>query len=258
MAIKDWTTNFPTTQDTGTDGADQQATLVISADVTRPSQIHALRGKAQALALAQGDDSNLPAGSIKDILDVSSGDAQQVRFIELAGDPTNVANKGFIYTKDDTAVTQLFFIDSAGTVYQLTPTAHDFAGAEHNASVLSDVNGEISNFSLGDPVTAQASTPLSLSANDSGNLYTEEGSSGGIVVNLPTAVASLQYSFVVQDGNGFTINAASGDTIRIAGSASPAAGNISATTIGNTVKLVAVNAMEWISVASEGTWTVSS
>jgi len=38
-------------------------------------------------------------------------------------DPAPVANTGFVYSKDVLGVTQLFYEDSAGTVYQLTPVA---------------------------------------------------------------------------------------------------------------------------------------
>jgi hypothetical protein len=49
----------------------------------------------------------------------------QVTLKEAAGDPTNIANYGIVYTKDDGAgVTELFFIDSAGTVTQLTNGGH--------------------------------------------------------------------------------------------------------------------------------------
>jgi hypothetical protein len=139
-----------------------------------------------------------------------------------------------------------------------TPTAHDLGGAEHTADALADLNGKITDYSLGSPVTAQASTPLSLTANDSGKVYTNEGASAQIVFNLPTAAAGLDFTFIVQDADGIQVVAASGDTIRIAASATPAAGNISTTTVGNTVKLVAINATEWVAVYYVGTWTVSS
>jgi hypothetical protein len=65
MAVKEWTSNYPTSQDTGTDGEDQQPTLVDGDDDTRVSQAHALRKKVHAAALAIGDDSDLPAGCLK-------------------------------------------------------------------------------------------------------------------------------------------------------------------------------------------------
>jgi hypothetical protein len=57
---------------------------------------------------------------------LSDGDLRlrsQIRMTERAGDPTAVANTGFIYTKDLAGVTELYYRDSAGNVRQLTPPA---------------------------------------------------------------------------------------------------------------------------------------
>lgn len=122
-----YTTSYPTSQDTP--GVEQPNLTPDSSpgagdgDRVRDDHIESLRDKLQAVAVKLGDDGNLPAGSLLDILSVSSGDAQQVRFIERGSDPTNVANKGFVYTKDDAGVTELYYIDSAGNVYQLSPSA---------------------------------------------------------------------------------------------------------------------------------------
>jgi hypothetical protein len=136
--------------------------------------------------------------------------------------------------------------------------AHNLGGSEHSADTLANLNAKVSDYSLGTDVTAQSSTPLSLTAADSGKVYTNEGASAQIVFNLPAAAVDLNYTFIVQDADGIQIVAATGDTIRIAASVTPAAGNISTTTIGNTVKLIAINATEWIAVFYVGTWTVST
>lgn len=361
MAIKEWSTNYPTSQDSPTT---EQPTLSNTADATRVSQIHTLRDKLHDVATRLGDDGNLPAGSVHDIIALSSGDAQQVRFIERGADPTNVANKGFIYTKDASGVTELFYIDSGGNVRQLTPTAAPSShGTDHNPGAAdaattaapgatgvatASSEGSASSFARSDhvhqsnttpadttkaaaaigtsgeparadhkhdvttaaagaaapgdsategsattlarsdhthslpaygssastfcegndsrlsdarplatPVTAQASTPLALTSTDSGKVYTNEGASAEIVFNLPTAAADLNYTFIVQDANGIQINANTGDTIRVAASVSASAGLIETATVGNVVKLVAINATEWIAVSYVGTWTVT-
>lgn len=43
-----------------------------------------------------------------------------LRMTERAGDPINVANNGFLYTKDVSGTTELFYLDSAGNPTQLT------------------------------------------------------------------------------------------------------------------------------------------
>lgn len=106
-------------------------------------------------------------------------------------------------------------------------------------------------------VSPQATTPRTLTAADNDRVFTNEGAAATIVFNLPTAVAGLTYRFIVQDSDGIQVTAASGDTIRVAGSVSAAAGNIAATAIGNTVYLVAINATEWVALSHEGTWVVT-
>lgn len=93
---------------------------------------------------------------------------------------------------------------------------------------------------------------------DSGTVYSNEGDGDGSAITLPTAIAGLQFTAVVQAAQTVTITAAAGDTIRIASEATPAAGNISCNTVGNAITLVAINATEWVAISYVGTWTVSS
>ena len=50
----------------------------------------------------------------------SSGGPNSICLEEQSGDPTNVANTGKVYTKDVAALTELFYMDDAGTVIQIT------------------------------------------------------------------------------------------------------------------------------------------
>jgi hypothetical protein len=64
MAVKEWTTNYPSSQDTGTGGSDQQPDLVNTQDDTRVSQLHTMRNKLQSIAQKVGDNNNLPGGCL--------------------------------------------------------------------------------------------------------------------------------------------------------------------------------------------------
>jgi len=79
--------------------------------------------------------------------DADDGAHKKITFVEQASDPTSAANRGFLYTKDVSAVTELFYEDSAGTVQQLTSagilaygtpvgTVLDYAGATEPAGWL--------------------------------------------------------------------------------------------------------------------------
>lgn len=92
---------------------------------------------------------------------------------------------------------------------------------------------------------------------ESFSIHTNEGAAGLVTLTLPTAVAGLTFTFYIQAAQTLTITAASGDTIRNAGTVSAAAGNISDNTVGNLVKLIAVNATEWITESIVGTWTIT-
>lgn len=68
MTTKEWTTHYPTAQD---DVLTDQPTLINDTypgagdgDITRVSQIHALRDKLDSVCLKVGDDTNLPATSL--------------------------------------------------------------------------------------------------------------------------------------------------------------------------------------------------
>ena len=102
-----------------------------------------------------------------------------------------------------------------------------------------------------------ATTTRAVLSTESGTTFTNEGATAEIPFNLPTAVAGLWYTFIVQDADGIQVNAASGDTIRIAASVSAAAGLCESATIGNTVTLCAINATEWVATSVIGTWTVT-
>lgn len=90
---------------------------------------------------------------------------------------------------------------------------------------------------------------------DRNKRFTNEGAGAGVVFTLPPAAAGLTYTFIVQDVDGITVDADAGDTIRIGSSVSTAGGTINSIVIGSVVKLVAINATEWIAESMLGTWT---
>jgi hypothetical protein len=118
-------------------------------------------------------------------------------------------------------------------------------------------NGSLLAERLVEANTAGSGTPNVLTVSESFSVFTNEGATAENHHDLPTAVVGLQYTFIVQDSDGIQVNAASGDTIRVAGSVSSAAGNISSSTVGDAVTIVAINATEWIAISYVGTWTTA-
>lgn len=110
---------------------------------------------------------------------------------------------------------------------------------------------------FGYPVLASSTTPVTVTAVTSNYTHTNEGATALGVHNLPTAVAGYRFTFYVQDSDGIKVVAAAGDTIRIGGSVSGAAGYCQSTTIGDCVTLQSINATEWVAVSVVGAgWTV--
>lgn len=103
-------------------------------------------------------------------------------------------------------------------------------------------------------VSAQSTSPVTVTSSDSGKVFTNEGATGKIVFNLPTAVANYNYTFVVEDADGIDVVASAGDTIQFASTVTAAAGTITSTTIGSSITLVAINATEWVATSLVGTW----
>jgi hypothetical protein len=106
----------------------------------------------------------------------------------------------------------------------------------------------------GVPVTA-VTTTASPAATASRTVFTNEGDADGATVTLPTAAAGLQFTAYVQTAQTLTITAAAGDTIRIASTATAAAGSITSAVVGSSVTLTAINATEWVATASVGSWS---
>lgn len=107
--------------------------------------------------------------------------------------------------------------------------------------------------------TAVAASPKVLTADEAGIVWTNEGATAKAYFTLPAAALSaemgLSYRFSVQDTDGLRIVAGSGDTIRMGGTVSGAAGYTESTTRGDYVELVTINATEWVAMPFVGTWT---
>lgn len=52
--------------------------------------------------------------------DADDGAHKKMTMIEQGSDPSAVANRGFVYTKDVSGITELFYRDSAGNIAQIT------------------------------------------------------------------------------------------------------------------------------------------
>jgi hypothetical protein len=97
-----------------------------------------------------------------------------------------------------------------------------------------------------------------LDRDESGSVVCNTGAAGSVAVTLPSAEAGLQYTFYVDAAQALVVTAASGDTIQVGvAAASSAGGTQTADAVGEVLKIVAINATEWVAEYSTGTWTAA-
>lgn len=141
----------------------------------------------------------------------------------------------------------------------LISQACDISLTRAAAGVLEVSNGTAGGFGqllYGRVVTAKTGNYTVLSA-DKRTFFTNVGAGGTVVFTLPTAVVGMNYTFYVGAAQTLQVTAGASTTIRIAGSVSASAGNITNATIGGCVTLVAISTTSWVAESHEGTWTVT-
>lgn len=99
--------------------------------------------------------------------------------------------------------------------------------------------------------------PNGINISQSGATFTNTGASSKNYQNLPDAVKGLSYAFAVTDSDGFRINAAENDVIRIMDKVSNAGGYIDSTEVGSYVLLRCMIAGQWVANNVMGLWEVS-
>jgi hypothetical protein len=80
--------------------------------------------------------------------------------LERGADPTNVANTGFTYTKDVGGITELFYIDSAGSVLQITTNGKMSVGQMIHIEALAQVGAGSSDIHLSDTTWAVSTSVI--------------------------------------------------------------------------------------------------
>jgi hypothetical protein len=118
------------------------------------------------------------------------------------------------------------------------------------------VTGTLTLRRTGD-VVAKTAANNSVLVHDTSNTFTNTGAAGTVNFTLPTPIIGLEYTFYIDVPLTLTVTAASSTTIRLAGSVSVSAGNVTSNTVGNTITVRAISATQWVVVAHEGTWTVN-
>lgn len=96
-----------------------------------------------------------------------------------------------------------------------------------------------------------------VTADDNGCTFTNNGASGAITFALPAAVPGLRYKFAVREAQELRIDPNGTETISLPSSGVPQAAGayIVADAIGETVSIECVEAGSWQVFGYTGTWT---
>lgn len=101
------------------------------------------------------------------------------------------------------------------------------------------------------------STSYNVLANETTSCFTNEGAVSGITFVLPPASKDLTYTFFMQNSNQMTVQAQSGNTIRIGIDVTGSGGVIESFDTGSSIKLVAINSTEWVCLSlPTGSWLI--
>lgn len=92
---------------------------------------------------------------------------------------------------------------------------------------------------------------------DVNTLFTNETAAGDVTFTLPAAAAGLHFTFYVQVAENLIVLTTAGDTIRIAANETAVSGFVESAVVGSCVRLVCINATEWITESVVGTWAVT-
>lgn len=90
--------------------------------------------------------------------------------------------------------------------------------------------------------------------------FTNDVASGLITYGLPAAASGLEYSFLVDKVGGLKINSiVGGGVIRVGPQVTASSGNITSTTVGAAITLLAISTGIWVAIElmSSGNWTIN-
>jgi hypothetical protein len=178
--------------------------------------------------------------------------------VACVGTATNSAN-GLLQLASHSALTGgvAFGTDATGleTLWRHSAGILRTAGTLRGGNVTADgyVRGGVQ-------VVAETGATRTLTSDESGALFTNDGAGSAITFTLPSAAAGLRFRFCnLSTSYAVAVTAAAGDTIVDDGSETVTGGTITSSAggvgLGETLELIAVNATRWVVASKNGTWT---
>jgi len=110
----------------------------------------------------------------------------------------------------------------------------------------------------GVPLTVVAKTSdYTLLSSDAQKVFTNRGAPGIVNFTLPTWASGLSYNIAVATAQTVQVTAPGSDVIQVSTLTSSGGGNTSASSVGSSLKLVAVASGLWMAMSVTGTWVVA-
>lgn len=124
-----------------------------------------------ALESAIGQDHEFSTGG------TNSGEHTQIKFNVPISTPSNAANKGWLYSKDVSAVVELHWLDESGNELQITSGGDLFSSAGLIVTSASTFNGSIT-LGAGDDLIGSSTSDITFNTNK----FTVAGATGNTVI----------------------------------------------------------------------------
>lgn len=204
----------------------------------------AVKGSGDEVHIRAGDDSDYH-GLRASVLNAEEGSITSGRVDQVAGSVSITANVG---DAEDGILAIQAANGNFATLLPGNPTI------SRNIS-LPDADGILA---LASPPVVPDDTGQTLSPEQSGSTFTNEGAAALVPFVLPPASANLTYTFYVQNVNGIEVTADGTNTIRLASAESTPGGTLTSIVPGDSVTLQAINSTEWVAIATVGAGWVAA
>ena len=154
-------------------------------EATPPNAQLAAQGAQRIRELKVDIRERLDLDHIMDDDDTNDGRHRWVALVEQAGDPGNLTDKGFLYTKEVGGITELFYMDDTGTLFQITDDGKLLALGTNNSWTKGQAVTEVS-VTYAATITPDASLSNAFRVTLTGNVILEPPSSpkSGQVVTI--------------------------------------------------------------------------
>ena len=242
----------PAATDGGAAQAGQSSSLTASAAVADVSTAGAAAGGSVTItagAAARNTSGNADGGDINLVTGAGIGTGTAGKVLVAAGSSTvpSLTNTSDTDTGIAFGANTVYFVGNGANIGSISSAVFDC-----NVGITGPGTAVLQGFTR--RIHTRTGSVGEASINSQA-IEINTGATGMVTITLPTAAAGIEFTAVVTDADGIGFDANTGDEIRIEDQTSAAGTDVSSTTIGDVLHLVAINASTWQAISWHGTWT---